>query len=154
MKSYIITDDVLCFTSNYIEGNGTLVVEKNKEIMVEVNSLKLIKNCCKFYGNSYNIQRQFVIDIFNYYIKTPIILSPYNMLIFFPTSSPSSNRCIWISYSNIDRYVKEEKSTKIFFKGGKIINIEVPYYIIDNQITKCIKIEKYLNNIINKAQIK
>ena len=76
------------------------------------------------------------------------------MLIFFPTSSPSSNRCIWISYSNIDRYVKEEKSTKIFFKGGKIINIEVPYYIIDNQITKCIKIEKYLNNIINKAQIK
>ena len=32
------------------------------------------------------------------------------MLIFFPTSSPSSNRCIWISYSNIDRYVKEDIS--------------------------------------------
>ena len=42
MKSYIITDDVLCFTSNYIDGNGSLIVEKNKEIMIEVNSLKLI----------------------------------------------------------------------------------------------------------------
>ena len=131
-----------------------MVIEKSKRLTFKGNSLKFLRRCCFCYGHSYNIQRQFVIDIFNYYIKTPIILSPYNMLIFFPTSSPSSNRCIWISYSNIDRYVKEGKSTKIFFKGGKIINIEVPYYIIDNQITKCIKIEKYLNNIINKAQIK
>ncbi len=154
MKDYVINEELLCFTQDTIEKDNILVIEKSKRLIFKGNSLKFLRRCCFCYGHSYNIQRQFVIDIFNYYIKTPIILSPYNMLIFFPTSSPSSNRCIWISYSNIDRYVKEEKSTKIFFKGGKIINIEVPYYIIDNQITKCIKIEKYLNNIINKAQIK
>ena len=51
---------------------------------------------------------------------------------------------IWISYNNIDRYVKEKDYTKIFFKGGKVINISTSFSTIDSQITKCIKIEKYL----------
>ena len=141
MRNYIITDDVLCFTSN---GYGTYVMEKNKDFYLSIDCLKLLKYGCNFYGNSYNIQRQFVIDIFNYYIKTPIIVSDYNMIIFFPTAAPNSKECIWISYNNIDRYVKEKDYTKIFFKGGKVINISTSFSTIDSQITKCIKIEKYL----------
>ena len=53
------------------------------------------------------MQRQFIIDTFNYYIKTPIVLSEYDMIIFFPTTSPKSKECIWISYNNVERYVKE-----------------------------------------------
>ena len=64
MRNYILTDDVLCFTSN---GYGTYVVEKNKDFYLSIDCLKLLKYGCNFYGNSYNIQRQFVIDIFNYY---------------------------------------------------------------------------------------
>lgn len=59
MRNYIITDDVLCFTSN---GYGTYVVEKNKDFYLSIDCLKLLKYGCNFYGNSYNIQRQFVID--------------------------------------------------------------------------------------------
>ena len=72
MRNYIITDDVLCFTSN---GYGTYVMEKNKDFYLSIDCLKLLKYGCNFYGNSYNIQRQFVIDIFNYYInKMKIII--------------------------------------------------------------------------------
>ena len=39
---------------------------------------------------------------------------------------------------------------KIYFDNGKEMNIKVPYTTIDNQITKCIKIEKYLNGIMRK----
>ena len=60
MRNYIITDDVLCFTSN---GYGTYVVEKNKDFYLSIDCLNLLKYGCNFYGNSYNIQRQFVIDI-------------------------------------------------------------------------------------------
>ena len=148
MRNYIITDDVLCFTSN---GYGTYVVEKNKDFYLSIDCLKLLKYGCNFYGNSYNIQRQFVIDIFNYYIKTPIIVSSYNMIIFFPTCTPSSKKCIWLAYNNITRYVKEINGTKIYFENGKEMNIKVPYTTIDNQITKCIKIEKYLNGIMRKT---
>ena len=36
--------------------------------------------------------------------------------------------------------------TKIYFKGGKILNISASYSTIDNQITRCIKIEKFIND--------
>ena len=150
MNNYIVNDDVLCFTS-VNDGNETFLIERDNEINLDVNSFELIKRSCKFYGNSYKIQRQFIIDVFNYYIKTPIVISPYCMLIFFPTTAPNSNKCIWISYNNIDRYVKEDGFTRIYFSGGKEINIDVSYATIDSQITKCIKIEKYLKCIMRKA---
>lgn len=40
MRNYILTDDVLCFTSN---GYGTYVVEKNKDFYLSIDCLKLLK---------------------------------------------------------------------------------------------------------------
>ena len=63
------------------------------------------------------------IDKFNFYIKTPIIVNKDDKIIFFPTAAPESKKCVWICYNNVDRYVKEKDYTKIYFKGGKILNI-------------------------------
>lgn len=147
MKNYILNTDVLCFTQNIDDEKNVLVIEKKKKNIIEMDCFKFLKQSCSYYGHSYNIQRQFVIDTFNYYIKTPIIVSEYYMIIFFPTSSPKSKECIWISYNNVERYVREGDYTKIYFKGGKILNISAPYSTIDYQITKCIRIEKFLNSI-------
>lgn len=144
VEGYILNSDVLCFTQDIDDEKKVLIVEKNKKFNIDADCFKFIKKCCMVYGHSYTMQRQFVIDIFNYYIKTPIIVSDYNMIIFFPTAAPNSKECISISYNNIDRYVKEKDYTKIFFKGGKVINISTSFSTIDSQITKCIKIEKYL----------
>lgn len=152
MNYYIINEDVLCFTSDLGNSNGTMVIEKKRKFTVEIEAFKLLKKSCRWYGNSYNIHRQFVIDKFNFYIKTPIIVSKADRLIFFPTAAPDSKRCIWISYNNVDRYVKELNRTKVYFKGGKILDIDVSYTTIDNQITKCIKIEKFLNERTSKKR--
>jgi len=146
VKNYLLNDDVLCFTQDTENEQNMIVIEKKRKIELNVDTFKFLKKCCNHYGHSYSMQRQFIIDVFNYYIKTPIVLSEYNMIIFFPTTSPNSKDCIWISYNNVDRYVKEDNYTKIYFKGGKILNISVPYSTVDNQITRCIKIEKYINN--------
>ena len=147
MDNYILNDEVLCFTLDDEDPERILIIEKRRRVTVRMTCLKFLKKCCKIYGHSYDIQRQFVIDNFNYYIKTPIIVSEYDNLIFFPTTSPSSKNCIWVSYSNVDRYVKEKDYTKIYFKGGKILNISASFTTVDSQITKCIKIEKFINNI-------
>ena len=146
MDEYIINNNVLCFTQDIDNEKEVLIIEKDKKFNISTDCFKFLKKCCLLYGHSYNTQRQLVIDTFNYYIKTPIIVSNCNNIIFFPTTAPKSKECIWISYNNIDRYVKENNYTKIYFKGGKILNISVPYSTVDNQITKCIKIEKYFNN--------
>ena len=54
------------------------------------------------------------------------------MIIFFPTTSPKSKNCIWISYNNVERYVKENDYTKIYFKGGKV-------YICDEETIDSIR---------------
>ena len=148
MKYYIINEDVLCFTADTGKSNGTMVMEKNRKFTVELDCFKLLKKSCRWYGNSYNMQREFIIDKFNYYIKTPIIMSNSDKLLFFPTSSPTSKECIWVCYNNVDRYAKDEYKnyTKIYFKGGKILNINASYTTIDNQITRCIRIEKFLED--------
>ena len=150
MKYYIINEDVLCFTADTGKSNGTMVVEKDRKFNVEIECFKLIKKSCKWYGNSYDMQRKFIVDKFNFYIKTPIIVSDYSKMMFFPTTTPNSKECIWISYNNVDRYIKKENYTQIYFKGGKILNISASYNTIDNQITKCIKIEKFLNDSMIK----
>lgn len=147
MNEYIINNDILCFTQDIDNEENIMIIGKRDKTYIKSDSLKFIKRSCSYYGHSYNIQRQFIIDTFNYYIKTPIVLSEYDMLIFFPTTTPKSKECIWISYNNIERYVKENDYTKIYFKGGKILNISASYTTIDSQITKCIKIEKYINNM-------
>ena len=146
MKYYIVNEDVLCFTADTGKSNGTLIVEKNKKFNVEMECFKLLKKSCRWYGNSYNIQRDFIIDKFNYYIKTPIVMSNSDKLLFFPTTTPSSKECIWVCYNNVDRYVKTDNKdyTIIYFKGGKVLNIKASYTTMDNQITRCIRIEKYL----------
>lgn len=147
IQNYILNSEVLCFTQDFNNEKNVLIVEKSKNTIIEMDCLKFLKKSCSYYGHSYNLQRQFIIDNFNYYIKTPIVVSEYNLIIFFPTTSPKSKDCIWIAYNNVERYVKEKEYTKIYFNGGKILNISSPYSTIDYQITKCIKIEKFLNSL-------
>lgn len=149
MDNYILNKNVLCFTQDVDDTNSIIVIEKNKKFNIKANCLKFLKKSCKYYGHSYNLQRQLIIENFNFYIKTPIILSESNMIIFFPTASPTSSECIWISYNNIDRYVKDNEYTKIYFNGGKVLKVSASYATIDSQITKCIKIEKYINKKMN-----
>ena len=70
MRDYVINEELLCFTQDTIEKDNILVIEKSKRLTFKGNSLKFLRRCCFCYGHSYNIQRQFVIDHFNYYIKT------------------------------------------------------------------------------------
>lgn len=150
MNDYVINSDTLCFFQDMNNKNEVFIIEKNKKLKLNMDCMKFMNRCCCCFGRSYNSQREYIINKFNYYIKTPIVVSDYNMYIFFPTTSPKSNKCIWISYNNVDRYVKNEGYTKIYFDGGKVLNLNTKYTTIDNQITKCIKIERYLNNLLLK----
>ena len=154
MNYYILNSDVLCFTQDLGNSNGTMVIEKDRKFTVEIDCFKLLKKSLRWHGNSYNIQRQFVIDKFNFSIKTPIIMNGRDVIIFFPTRTPSSKECIWVCYNNVDRYIKEEDYTKIYFKGGKILNISAKYNTVDNQITRCIKIEKFIHDRVLKNRVK
>lgn len=147
MSNYIINTNTL-----YImyDTDNTLIVEKDKEVISNSAPFKIVKKSCGYYGYSYRGQRDFIVEKLNFAIKTPIIISNYKNIMFFPTASPNLEKCIWISYNNIDRYINDNNNTKIFFKGGKTLSIDTSFTIIDNQVTKCIKIEKFLSSLVKE----
>lgn len=122
--------------------NEAKVYEKNNTLLVKEKVMNIIKNSCLFFGCSYEGRHEGTKKLINVAIKAPIIIEEYKRIIFFPTASPRENGCIWISYNNLIKYEKKDTSTVLYFKDNFELEIPVSYNIIDNQIVRCIKLEK------------
>ena len=124
----------------------TKVIEADKVFFVNDKALNVIDNSCKYFGSSYIGRKEGTKRLLNVNIKPPIIVEETRQLIFFPTASPKSNECIWISYNNLKSYKNLKTVTRLTFKNDKMYDVPVTYEIIDNQVTRAMKLEKELNN--------
>ena len=48
---------------------------------------------------------------------------------------------IWISFNNLEKYVKNGDRTAFVFKNNKRVVIDFSYYIIDNQVTRSLMLD-------------
>ena len=83
--------------------------------------------------------------LININYKSPIVIEESRSIIFFPTSLPREDDCIWLSLNAIKKYLKKEDKTRIIFRDDTYIEIPVSYNIIDNQMARSIILEKELN---------
>ena len=120
MNEYEINTQTLAIIP--INKNKSKIIEKNKEFTI--NSLT---------GITY---------------KSPIIIEESRKMIFFPTSSPRSSSCIWLSFNNIDDYYSEGNDSIIKFCCGKVIKLHVSFTIIDNQVLRSTRLESILGKRI------
>lgn len=118
----------------------TKIVEKDCEYLVEEKTMEIIKNSCNFYGSSYDGRVSGSKDLLNASIKLPIIIEESNLVLFFPTNSPRNSDCIWISYNNLLKYCKNEDKVDLYFQKSNVVSIPISFYILDNQIIRCIKL--------------
>ena len=125
-----------------IDEENCRVYEDNKEFVVKRKSTKIVNDSCMFFGSSL-IGRQYgTKKLINVAVKAPIIIEESKKIIFFPCASPRQINCVWISYNNLVKYTKNEDKTIFTFKNNKQIELDISYNIIDNQIVRCIKLEK------------
>lgn len=118
------------------------VFENDSELLVRSFSFDIVKNSCLFFGSSYEGRAYYTSSMLGYKMKLPIIVEESSPIIFFPTCSPKKNNCIWISYKNLLKYCKKNKNTTtLYFKDNNIVDVNVNYNIIDNQIIRCIKLD-------------
>ena len=73
--------------------------------------------------------------------KSPIIIEDSRDIIFFPLKSIRDKCNIWISFNNLEKYVKSGDKTIFYFKGNKQVEIDFSYYIIDNQVTRSLMLD-------------
>lgn len=143
MNHYEINTETLLIVP--IEKGKSKVYELNGEYVVNMSSLAIIKNSCLFFGSSYEGRSEGTKALIGIEMKVPIVIEDSRNIIFFPTSSCIHKNSVWISHQNLINYVKiNEFSTVLYFRDNKSVRVDVKYNLVDNQVTRCVKLEVLL----------
>ena len=124
-----------------IDESKTKVVTLEDEFILDVDSKKIMDNSCKFFGSSLSDRVNMTKRLVGIKSKSPIIVEDSRNIIFFPLKSVRDKCNIWISFNNLEKYVKNGDRTAFVFKNNKRVVIDFSYYIIDNQVTRSLMLD-------------
>ena len=129
-----------------IDDESTKIVTIDNEFIVNENSKKIIDNSCKYFGGSLIDRVNMTNWLINIKTKSPIIIEESRNIIFFPLKSIREKNNIWISFNNLEKYIKKDNATVFIFKNKKEVVLDFSYYIIDNQVTRSLMLDYELKN--------
>ena len=148
LKNYEVNSSTFALIP--VKKNYCRVMDQDGSHLVRNSALTIIKNACNYFGSSFDSRHVMTRKLININYKSPIVIEESRSIIFFPTSSPREDDCIWISLNSIKKYLKKEGKTRIIFRNDSFIEIPVSYNIIDNQMARSIMLEKELNKIVKE----
>lgn len=147
MKEYEINDKTIALIP--IDKDCTRVIEENNTFIIKMNTMKIIKRSCEFFGSSYIGRHEGTKYLTGISHKSPIIIEESRNLIYFPTISPRLDNCLWLSLKHISKYKEENGKSLIFFENGQKLLVDLSYSSFDNQYLHATK----LDSILNKRKI-
>lgn len=142
MNSYEINDDTLAIIP---QGEyKSKIIEKERTFEVDIPPMKIIQDSCEYFGSSYEGRYLGTKKLIGITHKAPIIIEESKEIIFFPTSSPRLYECTWISLKNLTNYKRGVGNTIIAFNNGNMLNIDISYSSLDNQVLRAARLESVL----------
>ena len=136
MENYIINNNTIAVIG--IDNNTCKVIEIEDEMIVNKSCLSVVEDSCLYYGSSYQGRVDAANMLISNSYKVPIVVENINNLIFFPTISPNSSLCMWISIDMVFNNIvdKDTNSCRIIFKNNKEILTNLSKYSMENQMLK------------------
>lgn len=124
---------------------SSLIYEDESRYIIEDNPLNIMEGSCKYFGSTFDGRIQGAKDILGAEYKVPIIIEDSNNLVVFPTSSPRSNDCCWISLNRVDNiYRIDNDNTKIVFDNEREIIVPCSFRSIENQFSRASRLKTVL----------
>lgn len=146
---YEISRGTLAIVPNSEE--NSLVYEDYSRYIVNETPFKIMEDSCKYFGSTYNGRKDSAKSILGAEYKVPIIVEENNNIIVFPTTSPSSADCVWISLGRIKYFEKIDSSnTKIVFDNNREIIVPCSYRTIENQVSRASRLDLVMRNRKNR----
>ena len=142
MNNYEINSDTLAIIP--IDNYKSKIIEKNKTFIVDTTPMKIIENSCEYFGSSYQGRFSGTKNLIGITHKAPIIIEESREIIFFPTNSPRLYECAWISLKNLQNYKRNNDNTVISFNNGHLLDLEISYGSLDNQVLRAARLESVL----------
>ena len=146
---YEISRGTLAIVPNSEE--NSLVYEDDSRYIVNETPFKIMEESCKYFGSTYDGRKDSAKAILGAEYKVPIIVEENNNIIVFPTTSPSSADCVWISLGRIKIFEKIDSSnTKIIFDNNREIIVPCSYRTIENQVSRASRLALVMRNRKNR----
>lgn len=134
-----------------LETKSSKIVESSKEYVIQKNSFQVVEDSCEYFGSSYAGRHKGTKNLIGVTHKSPIVIEETSQLIFFPTTSPLREDCVWISLKNILNYFPGNNNNSIIeFKTGEKIELDMSIGSLTNQILRATRLQVVLNERINK----
>lgn len=96
--------------------------------------MKIIDQSCTKYHSSYLGRRDAAINQINQKYKTPIVISEFNHLLAFPTTSPKKFECAWILFHHIKSTQSANRESYLQFINGLTLNLPISLYCLQTQM--------------------
>ena len=129
-----------------LDDNSTKIITNDSTFIVNSSARKIIDYSCRYFGSSIEDRIKSTKILAKMTAKVPIIIEDTRNIIFFPIKSTREKNNIWVSFNNLDNYIKDGRNTILTFKNGTEITLQVSYYIIDNQVTRSLILDYEINN--------
>lgn len=142
LDNYEISRNTLAIVP--IDSCKSQVIEEDANFIINKNATKIVDDSCKFFGSSLDGRHEGTKNLIGVNYKAPIIVEETSEMIFFPTNSPRIIECTWISLNNLENYSRNNGKTKVCFKNGKSIDIDVSYSSLENQVLRSTRLESIL----------
>lgn len=120
------------------------VLEIDNSFLVNKKTTEIIDDSCKYFGSSYIGRHEGTKNLIGINYKSPIVIEETSSMVYFPTSSPRFDECVWIALNNMKNYVKYENNSKILFKNGEEIILNISFGSLQNQILRATMLESVL----------
>lgn len=142
-KEYEINEGTLAIIS--MENNQSKILEDHDHYLIDQKSFDILDHSCRYFGSSYEGRKEGSKAIIGASYKLPIIIEDERNIIFFPTSSPEDQECIWLAVNKIrDYYEKEYNTTKVVFDNGEEIVLPMSFRSVQNQIFRATRLSYLL----------
>ena len=132
-----------------VDNKSSRIIENNESYVVNVTPMQILEHSCEYFGSSFDGRKDGTKKLLGITHKSPIIVEESRKIIFFPTTSPDRNDCIWINLEKINKYYKSsQKKSIIEFKNGDIIEFDVSIGSLTNQILRASRLKYILEERI------
>ena len=136
-----------------VTASKTKVIENDDEYIIDNNILEVLEHSCEQFGSSYEGRKEGTKKLLGITHKAPVIVEETRKIIFFPTSSPDSNDCVWINLEKIDNYYKiNHKKSAVVFKNGDILEFDISVGSLTNQILRATRLKYVLEERISSKE--
>lgn len=129
--------------------------ELEDEFISPFKPIDIIKKSCTFFGSSYEGRKEGTRQLTGITHKAPITIDPTNFIYFFPTTSASNSKCIWISSEHILSYHRVDRgNTEVKFKNKQSKIIPVSFNSFNNQVLRTALLRTTLISRIEESERK